>query len=280
MPHTLVVTNVPIPVHLIKLGTLTTNIDQPYIESHLPFEPQADEDFCEAYQTSYHGLVKRYRNSTLKPHLTQLLGLEFVSRADDDLLLEATSGHLYQLLQPSEWFGRLRSNDATRKWMMDAHKSHQKVYFVTGLRTFVDARVTRNNKEHSKKDFKTDVPVDTIVAAATTGLPLSFGLDVGVKAGKKGGMKREETYETSNEHVYAIQYRKVAFKWFSKDEADSLCLDPKTYWHETTGFRGAEEREGTTDDIMQATTTEALQLPIEEEVVDDDGKDRFLIISI
>jgi hypothetical protein len=273
MRNQLVLTNVPIPIANIKLGCLVPDFSQPTIDAVAPLTPSSS-DLNFAHQTTYRSLVKTYRKTALRPHLA-FFGFDVSRDQDVDLIIESTRGMLYELKAPTDWFRKLCSDTAVQTWMEKRSLDKKSIFFITGYRTFVDARISNTNKTGREIGGNVDVPVDALATAAGMGIPISMGMHAGVDGSVKRSTKIEEAYVAPEEQVYAIQYRRVNLGWFRSHSADKATLDDKVCWKDVLKHRGVENGQ----DMVGAELGNALRLgrPTEK-VMDESATDEYIVV--
>jgi len=275
MRKQLVLTKVPIPIANVQLGSLVPDFSQPTIDA-MPIPPllPSPSDLNLAHQTTYKSLVKTYRKTALRPHLA-FFGFDVSRDQDLELIIESTKGMLYELKSPTAWFSKLCADASVQTWMEKRSMDRKSIFFITGYRTFTDARITNTHKRGGEVGGNIDVPADAIAAAAGTGIPISTGMDVGIDGSVKRSTKTEEGYVAPGEQIYAIQYRRVNLSWFQASSIDKARLDDKVYWKDVLKHRGAENGE----DIVGAELGNGLRLgKPTEKIMDEGASDEYLIV--
>jgi len=273
MPNTLVLVNVPIPIASIRLGSLVPSFSAPTLDAIAPLAPTSD-DLNIAPQTTYRSLVKVYGKTALRPHLA-FFGFEVSRDQDVDVIIEATKGMLYELKAPTAWFRRLCANEEAQKWIEKRSMDHKSIFFITGYRTFADARVGIDWKKGSKMGGDADVPLDAIATTAGAGIPVSVGIDVGLERKVEKLRRIEEGYTAPGERIYAVQYRRVKVSWFGSRKVDQATLDEKIFWKDVLKHRGSEKDM----DMVEAELSTALRLgKPTEKIVDEGADDEYLVV--
>ncbi|MCJ1240734.1 hypothetical protein MMC14_008738 [Varicellaria rhodocarpa] len=144
-----------------------------------------------------------------------------------------------------------------RQYLEKAYLRRRKVYFVVGLEKFMDARLETNSHNTSSIGGKVTAPGELVLGAAT-GVPLPLGEipDVAVDSQRKKSNKGLSYFFAEGEQVFALRYRKVDFRWFSKGNvADEAELKDKvvrtSFWS-----RGEVEEEEEEEDAIADVTQE------------------------
>jgi hypothetical protein len=207
--------------------------------------------------------------------LTELLGLQ--SEAKDTLRtrVDAVRRTTYTLSNSQAVFERIcASSDRARRYLEKAYLRNRKVYLVVGLETLLDADIKELAGTASKRDGNLTAP-GGLIATAATGVPLPLGdiLDVGVGAGWSKGKKTYSTFFAEGEQIYAVQYRQVEFRWFSRGKvAEEATLKDQAVWKSFWTRGGAEEPQDAEDSVMANVNHELKESDISDvEVVESDN---------
>jgi hypothetical protein len=280
----------PVPVAHVKLGSL---IPKPWCPAQDVYLPPSllkernpyvveDEDFFIINQSGFNNVVRRYWETTLSTHLTQVLGTNFGTSHTDTQVVNALDGKTYQLKQPENWFKEeLCKRSETREWL-EERMSKDDIFLVIGFRTLVDAQVKRFHKEERQKGVNVTMPVDAIISAGVTGgvpIPSSLGLDSGFAINHPSRDSERTSYTAPEEQVYAVEVRRVKFRWYSRNKVKSAFLDSNNRWVSVDVLRGKPSPEAEDNDIVEAELSGVLALPIEERVSDEEQEDEYLILA-
>lgn len=175
--------------------------------------------------------------------------------------MEATLSTQYELSQWKDVFRDACVSEETRAWLEGAIEDGEDVFFIVGYRTFVDAVMAKGEQAGRERGGGFNLPVSTVVEANLM-VPVSLGgvLDPGV-GGELRNVEREvQAFDVAGESVYAIQFCKVSFKWYSSKKVDKSFLG-KTRWVVAWGVRGSEIEE---DDILEAVIDESADGDVKE----------------
>jgi len=128
---------------------------------------------------------------------------------------------------------------------------------IVGYHTVFNAEVTQVRGQQSSWSTDVAIPVmDSVSAAAgVPGLPAGNLLDVGGGAEKKIEGTLACRYTAPGERIYAIQCRKVRFKWFSSRTLENARLEDGNTWQIYWRMR-LEEDDDQADDILEAELEE------------------------
>jgi hypothetical protein len=153
------------------------------------------------------------QSSTLRKKLISLTTKDKISISINGTAeISATASKHYWIGNLDLWFCEACKDTTARKWLEESMAAGDS-YLMVGYRSVVDASVTANRPDSS--------------AAA--------------------GMNHVRTYISSCEQVYAIQYRKIHFKWLSSRDVECATLD-NSRWKVMWGVR-AGDNDGTDDDV-------------------------------
>ena len=90
-----------------------------------------------------------------------------------------------------------------------------------------NAQIKHTIEKKTNVDASFAVPAAVIAAAAGVPLPipLDSDVDVGAGVGVQRGAGEDASYGVVEELVYAVQYRKIHFEWFSSGKVDKSYLE-------------------------------------------------------
>jgi hypothetical protein len=247
-PKTTFILPLPLPPSLVKPGTFTLNPSNPPTDAFDP-HPATSPSVFTTEIASLESTFSDTTATTFKALLTQYASSWLSTSSGTALNLSAVSVKEYNLGNQRQYFDDACALPTTRQWLEKALEYGEggAVRLITGFRTFVDMSISQQSNQNWGVSGKMTVPME----AMATGIPLPLvGLNVGVESSveRKGGVQR--SYEAKGEMVFAIQVRKVTFKWFSS-RAEGAKLDRKTAWKvlwAVRGDAGADEQ----DDIVEA----------------------------
>lgn len=108
-------------------------------------------------------------------------------------------------------------------------------------------------------------------SVGTPGMPV-VDLTSSVGGGREVGKKYKRSFGSIGEQIYAVQYRKLKFKWFSSRSIESSFLEPNNRWKICSEVRGDEE-EGE-DDVVEVEISEDGADDEDEESESEDEEDQ------
>lgn len=226
-----------LPPASIKLGRLVLSPYSPhqdYLDPPVPTAPEIET-------RSQSKLISHLTSSSttkLRTRLTALVAASRSTSASASFTLEAAQGTTYTLLNSGGWFRAACRFPEVREWFENAMMCAGTVYLVVGYHTLTDTKFVAQDE---------GAKINTAGAVISSGI-LGPGLG-GVEA--EGGIQKQKSWggrqewHESEERVWAVQYRKVEFKWFSSKRIEKSTLEKenrwKLCWTGMEGIRGHEE---------------------------------------
>jgi hypothetical protein len=160
---------------------------------------------------------------------------------------------IYQLTNSGRWFKASLKDQNTRRWIEEAIATGEDVYVVVGYQTMIDAVAL--GETIGSADFQAEVQLPVSEAASATGAVVMVGnlADPAVTIQRQGDHGLRKQLVAPGEQVYAVQYRKVKFKWYSSRDLDRAALEKGSRWMVHGTVRGQEVG---TNDVVEATISE------------------------
>ncbi|RPB06858.1 hypothetical protein P167DRAFT_609826 [Morchella conica CCBAS932] len=217
-----------LPLTSIRLGRLLLNRTTPHESYH---DPPNTPDPLVTPQKNYYNIISSTSTTTLRTCLTKLLSARYNSTQTANIDLSATEAYTYSMDNSTRWFRDACGDEAVREWLQEAVEDGDSVYLVVGFHTVVDAVVAVNDKDSGG-----------LGGSATEGELL------GVEVGRKGGTVQRRGWLAEGEQVYAVQYRKIGFKWFSSKVEKGVL--GKNRWRVCFG-RGKEYEEDSVEVVLE-----------------------------
>jgi hypothetical protein len=267
MPSPFFLINSAIPIGQVKLGSLVPDVVRPHIDALAPVAVK-DDDVLISEQLNFQALIERGKNSAFEACLTQLASGSREGSTTHSTELSSYKAMCYEIRNPLSFFKEVAAQNSARLWLQDAIAGGRKTYVITGLRTLFDGEIKQNQSSSNSSGGGVQIPLGAILAG---GLDPTLGLvDVGLKGELGKTAKQQQVYLAPEEQIYAVQYRKIAFKWFSSKSVDAAFLDAKNRW-KILGeeVRGPEEDDDDEEDIVEADIEDILALhdKVEETMV-------------
>ncbi|KAF4947624.1 hypothetical protein FSARC_13926 [Fusarium sarcochroum] len=195
---------VPFSVEDIKLATLISDIRNPHQDPGPVLSTDPSTDWTVRTVLDVESSLGREKTSSFWAQVTRLLRLWLAKGEDENLVVKAKSSKIYELKNQRIFCEHQR-----------------RCYLIVGLRTFIDASLTRGDKSSEESALDIKIPVGEALKAQT-GVDVGEALDVGAGAGKAKSTTRREEYRFEGEMVFAIAYRKVIIDKVSEDKTPDL----------------------------------------------------------
>jgi hypothetical protein len=172
------------------------------------------------------------------------------------------------------WFGEACSQPETRTWIENAVDSRKTVYLVVGFRILEDARIARNVTWEVVQGARAEVSAGA--AFGSTAVALNTA-SPGVGGTQDASYEQRRVFNAPGEHIFAVQYRKVKFRWLSSQTDSNPSLD-KTRWKASWDWRGSDDEDEEEEDILEVELTDASDQEFldEEDINEDEAADSAL----
>lgn len=238
----------------VVLGQLVGSVESPSQNSHTPLcSPLLADDHVQLQIEDFHDTLEHTKGSAFNLFLTQVFSAAFDKSTDTTTTVDAAVCKTYQLKNSDEYFSKICRSNGAREWLERSTKRRRDVFLVVGLRTVVDAQVTHmNSVSRNFSDCLDGSVARAITLALTAGaLPPSHGTpNATVGLSRRNQYKTAGGFSAPGEQIYAVQYRKIEFSWFSGRNLDKASLEDGNRWKVYVGKRGSGgERQ---DDIICA----------------------------
>jgi len=244
----------------ISLARFITDKTSPQHHYHDPFPDSLPE-----HTTIIQHNVLEYdfhdQNLSHGLQFTELLNLYRNKGDTRSTAISALSSALYELKQWDTLFKKACAIIETQKWIEDCIESGKPIYFIVGFRTFVNPSTFEFSASHSDIVTEVQIPVSAVASANVPGIQFGNVLDPGVSRGIGREKRLLRRGESEGEMVYAVQYCRVGFKWFSSKKLDKASLRDGR-WKLNWCVRSSEEVDE--DDVVEAVLEEKFDEEDEE----------------
>ena len=241
-----------LPLKSISLARFVVDIASPQRRFHDPIldhSPQSTRHTQHDFQEH----AQRYKSAKARGRLTELLQIFRGVGGSLEAHINATASISHELIQWDAVFKDACTSPVTRKWIEDAIEDGQDIYFIVGFRTFVDPSASESVSNLNIKGGEVQVPTSEVVQANVPGLLLGGVLDPGVSGSTFTARQNIRSFASEGEMIYAVQYCKVKFKWYSSQKLETGSLG-KTRWRVHWGVRASDE--SLEDDVVEAAVEE------------------------
>ncbi|OIW23723.1 hypothetical protein CONLIGDRAFT_686635 [Coniochaeta ligniaria NRRL 30616] len=236
----------------VELGRLVLRPECPDQEFK---QPEATPETQKTPLTNLMHAVDSEKGVKLKLGLDRLLSAWLTIKTNTSTELSSHTFASYQLRNSDTYFRKACQEPAVREFLeTQARRRFGQVFLTCGFKTLEDAHVEQARGRENEMGAGVSVPVSLVAAAATGGMPLPPvlpGADAEVEvAAEVGPSKSRETakFDAPGEQVFAVQYRKIRFSWFSsRDKVDAARLEAGNRWE----LYGPAKGEGG-EDVLEA----------------------------
>jgi hypothetical protein len=203
------------PAESVALGRLVIDIDKPWQE----FCPSSNlaitgQNIAQKSSFFVREILNQSKGTGFLVKLTKFFTSFYKTDESSFFDIAASEATTYLLLNSGEYFRRVCSDSVTKSWLEEVIKQDWPVYMVVGIHTVKNAIVVHNADSLTMSNASAQVPVT--LASTSAGIPLTNdALDLVVDTSKYHSDGEASRFRTSEELVFAVQYRKVRFKWFS-----------------------------------------------------------------
>lgn len=229
-----------LPLNSVQLGRLVLNAKNPQQDFLDPQSGQLQPESIVRPQENFEDILTLSRSSRLRSRLTALLAISYENRDVKSASLTATRATTYQLLNSGAWFENACAIPETRQWLKRAIDRSSPIYLVVGYHTLTNARATERVTSRGTTDGGARISGSSVFGA-TTPASLSYLLTSKVDRNRRINYTHSRSFDAPGEQIYAIQYRKVEFKWYSSRRIDNTSLEQdnrwKVYWARGEGRR-------------------------------------------
>ncbi|KAK6544788.1 hypothetical protein TWF694_001471 [Orbilia ellipsospora] len=249
---------------VISLGRMIVDIKSPQRRFHDPF-PERYLPSTVQKERNIRETSQRMKGSKAGARLTELISLFAAKTKLEDIHVESITAVTYILCQWDDIFREACASHATRKWLEGTIEDGKDVFFIVGFKMLLDPRIEEKATKSKKNELELQLPVNAAMSIAGVN-PLGFLLDgVGdpaISNETKKSITESRLSEALGECVYAIQYCKVNFKWYSSKKIEKSQLGANK-WQIYLGIRGAgdyfDDEEGSADEMEDVVETELIQ---------------------
>jgi len=227
----------------IELGRFVVNPKYPEQESK---QPATVPDGLKQTLTNFAASVEGGTATSFKFILLKLRSL-FKIASDHSSSLD-TQTFINHQLKNSDTFFRLACKETEVRNFLEsqARRRFGHVFLVCGFKTITDGHVENSRDQHSTVSGEATMSAQVASTIAGVPLPIPPELDVDLVTveGERSNQRREAVkYDAPGEQIFAVQYRKVNFSWFSTGKVDGAYLESGNRWR-LYGARGDDGSDG------------------------------------
>ncbi|KAI5842913.1 hypothetical protein DFP73DRAFT_552702 [Morchella snyderi] len=211
-----------LPPTSVKLGRLVLSPYSPhqdYLDPPVPTAPEVET----RSQSNFTSHLTSSSATKLRTRLTALVAASRSASASASVMLEAAQGTTYTLLNSGAWFRAACRFAEVREWFENAVMSAGTVYLVVGYHTLTDTKFVA-------QDEGAEINTGGVMISSGILGPGLRGVEGEGRIQKQKSWAGRKEWHESEERVWAVQYRKVVFKWFSSKRIEKGMLEKENRW--------------------------------------------------
>lgn len=250
-----------LPYDAVSTGNLVLDVRHPEQEF---FTPEAgcilDKDIVTQHLENFSYVMDQTKGSGLHAYLTTFFSTSSSSQRTSNINISSASCITRQLKNPGTIFEQMCGSNRTRAWLERAMRRNKPVYMVSGIQSLVDTQVNESDERVLQNKASAKMPA-TLASAISPGAAIPSGetLDFGVGMSRNDRSNERMKFSAPGEQIFAVQYRKIRFSRFSRNDVDDAYLQLSSRWKIYMGSRGGDGTEQVKD-IVDAQASEDLQL--------------------
>lgn len=249
-----------LPLSAVTLGRFVISQDEPQQDYHDP-DITISPATATNTQLNYDCSSKSEEDVKLATKLTSFLSAKFSTRSNSKVKITSRQAKTYYLHNVGQYFREAVKSEETQRWIVDRiADGDDKIYIITAFHTLLDAQITEGSGKSGVTGGEVGIPVSAALAASGVIIPMAETLDSGI-GGSKGHQESEHKHFTApGEQIFAVQYRKVKFKWFASKDVDHMILEKTSWWkrYDKPKSRGSKD------------SKDAIEVELEDEVDEAD----------
>lgn len=232
MAQNMLVTQGFLPKKAIKLGRFLVDVKQPLNSFHDPEVEINDEDLFVSEHLKYSGEQQASSNNSIAATLTSLASASCSKITGASSKVNADRVTTYQLANSGSLFKKAVKNQGTREWIEEQNRDNnwQNLFFVVGYHTMSDASVLVGGDEKKDVSGQVEVPISKALTAGGIVIPNGGLTDPTIAGTYKEVRGATAQFVAPGERIWALQFRKVVFKWFYSRDIDKATLDRENRW--------------------------------------------------
>jgi hypothetical protein len=266
MPKSILVSQFFLPPSAVSLGRFVTSLDNPHQNFHEPTSI-VNPNCTEKVQTQFDSLQHSTKHRNLGSRLTTFLSSSFTKRLKASVRITADQAKTHYLINAGEWFRDATKSQETCKWIERTIHEGEDIYFVVAYHTLMNAQIVGQLGGQSSTGGTLAVPASTLLTESGVVVPFDMA-DPGFGASSSRVEDEQRKFVAPGEQIYAVQYRRVSWIWFSRDKVNEMTLRTKLWWKEYYTVR-----------TFQSEPEDALEVKLENEIVLDGDHEEYMVES-
>jgi hypothetical protein len=218
-----------LPLSAVSLGRFVISLDNSNQDFHDPLRNSGFE-VAERVQTQYDSIRHSIKHRNVASQLTTFLSSSFSKRLKASIRITADQAKTYYLNNAGKWFRDAVQSKETQKWIERTIDEGEEIYVVVAYHTLFDARIIEQLGGQSAASGNLAIPVSTALTASGVVVPFTNIADPGLGGFRDRIEDEQRRFIAPSEQIYAVQYRKVRWRWFTSNKVDGMTLAKKAWW--------------------------------------------------
>ena len=193
-----------------RIGRLVTNPFEPQA-SYRPEQPLVSEGrLSNKDQVAVKAFLDSMQEFSIKTSLTNLFQLNYSISNQAQATFETSCIRTTLLRNPEDELSGLLKDESTREWI--ERNGGQKLYIITGIKVFEDAKVSVEHNSGSATQVTGTVPVTAALTQGTAPVAGVNNLDMNIDATAKRKNTMQTTFQGVGATTFAVEYRQLKYK--------------------------------------------------------------------
>lgn len=248
MPTTTLISDNLLSLEAVELGRLVLNVKHPEQDFYQSATfPISQDDIIIQRLEKFQDILLRTTGSRFHALLSGAFSTTSRTRKDSKIDIYSALCSTYQLKNSGDFFHKICKLESAQDWLERAIRRRKSVYLVVGIKTLTDAHISK--KVERLVETGGAVQLSGAVSVAPT-----MG-SISIKASQSKELDKGTNSFAPGEQIYAVQYRKIEFSWFSSRGVGDAFPEDRNRWEVYLGVRGGEVE----NDIVEAELHDYLQ---------------------
>lgn len=268
------VLNSLLPLESVQLGRLVVNYMNPHQTFHDPVLYPSLPPGCQVLtkpQSDIQEVLSSAKNVIFLSRLTALFSTSYQVQDTNAIKFTAGQATTYHLSNSDTWISKACEDSDTRAWLEKRLQYSADIYLVVGFQTFTNALVT--GRTTYGKGIGSGVHLSgSLLSGGTAPQVVGNALASRVSTMREVQTDAQSTFVATGEQIYAVQYRKLKFDWFSSRKIDKSFLEQRNRWRIVSAELRTDDSDDEEDeDVLEVDLTDELGLKYNEIYVSEDG---------
>jgi hypothetical protein len=256
-----------LPLSAVSLGRFVISLDDPHQDFYDPLRDSGPE-VTEKVQTQYDSVRHSIKHQNVASQLTTFLSSSFSKRLKVSIRITADQAKTYYLNDVGQWFRDAVQSKETQKWIERTIDEGEDIYVVVAYHTLFDARIMEQRGEQSAVSGNLSIPVPTALTAPGVVVPFTNIADSGLGGFRNRIEDEQNQFIAPGEQIFAVQYRKVRWRWFTSNKVDKMSLAKKAWWERYDRPR-----------YLESESEDMIEVELEDEIALEGDRDECAVES-